>query len=388
GPRGHRPAPARARPGRCAAGRAGRPHRRPPAHPPDLDRPGPRARRPGGPGRRRGRRGAHRPPARRRPDRAAHRAARPLRGLPGQGEPARSVRTPRPARPRRGRAPPAVDRPRGRHPRPRLLPAAPRRGRRHRGEDRVTAPRACGRPGCDGTIDGGWCDTCGLAPAADAASGPATAAATPPGGSSTSTGGSRPTRRGSGRTSTGTSRRRLGAGLVEVPEVPRVDPASAILSDPQVPEDKRFCSTCHKPVGRSENGRPGRTEGFCPHDGTRFSFTPKLKPGTVVAGQYVVRGCLAHGGLGWIYLATDLNVDNRWVVLKGLLDSGDAHAVAAAVAERRFLAQVDHPNIVTIYNFVQHPDEEGTPVGYIVMEYVGGSSLKQLMEQRRRPDRT
>src|SRR5690606_37940557 len=132
----------------------------------------------------------------------------------------------------------------------------------------------------------------------------------------------------------------------------------------------------------------GRTEGFCPHDGTRFSFTPKLKPGTVVAGQYVVRGCLAHGGLGWIYLATDLNVDNRWVVLKGLLDSGDAHAVAAAVAERRFLAQVDHPNIVTIYNFVQHPDEEGTPVGYIVMEYVGGSSLKQLMEQRRRPDRT
>jgi serine/threonine-protein kinase PknG len=252
----------------------------------------------------------------------------------------------------------------------------------------VTAPRACGRPGCDGTIDGGWCDTCGLAPAADAASGPATAAATPPGGSSTSTGGSRPTRRGSGRTSTGTSRRRLGAGLVEVPEVPRVDPASAILSDPQVPEDKRFCSTCHKPVGRSENGRPGRTEGFCPHDGTRFSFTPKLKPGTVVAGQYVVRGCLAHGGLGWIYLATDLNVDNRWVVLKGLLDSGDAHAVAAAVAERRFLAQVDQPNIVTIYNFVQHPDEEGTPVGYIVMEYVGGSSLKQLMEQRRRPDRT
>jgi serine/threonine-protein kinase PknG len=75
-------------------------------------------------------------------------------------------------------------------------------------------------------------------------------------------------------------------------------------------------------------------------------------------------------------------------VLKGLLDSGDAHAMAAAVAERRFLAQVNHPNIVTIHNFVQHPDDDGTPVGYIVMEYVGGSSLKQLMEARRRPDRT
>jgi serine/threonine-protein kinase PknG len=258
----------------------------------------------------------------------------------------------------------------------------------------------CGRKGCDGTIDEGWCDTCGLAPTGDPASGPSTAPSTGPStapstgpssrpsGWSTSSGGSRPSRRGSGRTTTGSTRSRLGAGLVEVPAVPKVDPASALLTDPEVPEEKRFCSTCHKPVGRSKDDRPGRAEGFCPHDGTRFSFTPKLGPGTVVAGQYEVQGCLAYGGLGWIYLATDLNVENRWVVLKGLLNSGDAHAMAAAVAERRFLAQVNHPNIVTIHNFVQHPDEDGTPVGYIVMEYVGGSSLKQLMEARRRPDRT
>jgi serine/threonine-protein kinase PknG len=76
------------------------------------------------------------------------------------------------------------------------------------------------------------------------------------------------------------------------------------------------------------------------------------------------------------------------VVLKGLLDSGDADAMAAAAAEARFLAQITHPNIVTIHNFAQHPDDDGTPVGYIVMEYVGGSSLKQLLEARRRPDRT
>jgi serine/threonine-protein kinase PknG len=262
----------------------------------------------------------------------------------------------------------------------------------------------CGRPGCDGTVEDGWCDTCGLAPAGDAATGPSTAPSTgpptapstgpatapssQPSGWSTSSGGSRPSRRGSGRTTTSSARSRLGAGLVDVPAVPRVDPASALLTNPEVPEDKRYCSTCRKPVGRSKDDRPGRAEGYCPHDGTRFSFTPKLAPGTVVAGQYEVQGCLAYGGLGWIYLATDQNVENRWVVLKGLLNSGDAHAMAAAVAERRFLAQVNHPNIVTIHNFVQHPDEDGTPVGYIVMEYVGGSSLKQLMEARRHPDRT
>jgi serine/threonine-protein kinase PknG len=121
------------------------------------------------------------------------------------------------------------------------------------------------------------------------------------------------------------------------------------------------------------------TEGFCPNCRTRYSFSPKLVPGEVVAGQYEVLGCLAHGGLGWIYLARDRNVSDRWVVLKGLLNTGDADAMAAAVAEGRFLAQLEHPNIVRIYNFVQHASQrDGETAGYIVMEYVGGKSLKQI----------
>ena len=74
-------------------------------------------------------------------------------------------------------------------------------------------------------------------------------------------------------------------------------------------------------------------------------------------------------------------MSDRWVVLKGLLNSGDPDALAAAIAERQFLAQVEHPLIVEIYNFVTH---EGA--GYIVMEYVGGTSLKQLLKDRMRSD--
>ena len=177
---------------------------------------------------------------------------------------------------------------------------------------------------------------------------------------------------------------RLGAGLVDISPVPTRDPASAVLTDPQVAEGKRFCGNCERPVGRGHDGRPGLTEGFCPHCGTRFSFAPKLQPGDLVSGQYEVLGCLAHGGLGWIYLAMDQNLGNRWVVLKGLLNTGDAAAQEAAVAERRFLAEVEHPNIVGVYNFVQHPDAEtGEPTGYIVMEYVGGESLRQILLERR-----
>jgi serine/threonine-protein kinase PknG len=156
-----------------------------------------------------------------------------------------------------------------------------------------------------------------------------------------------------------------------------VDAASAIMKNPVVPEEKRTCPSCGSPVGRSRDGQPGRTEGFCAKCRNRFSFTPKLVAGDLVGGQYEVAGCLAHGGLGWIYLARDRNVSNRWVVLKGLLNSGDADALAAAIAERQFLAQVEHPLIVEIYNFVTHED-----AGYIVMEYVGGTSLKSLLKSR------
>jgi serine/threonine-protein kinase PknG len=166
--------------------------------------------------------------------------------------------------------------------------------------------------------------------------------------------------------------------------VPYRDPATAVLTNPQVPESRRFCGVCEQPVGRSRDGRPGLAEGYCAKCGTKFSFSPKLVTGEMVAGQYEVLGCLAHGGLGWIYLAMDHNLGKRWVVLKGLLNTGDEAAQEAAVAERRFLAEVEHPSIVGVYNFVQHADRQtGEQAGYIVMEYVGGQSLRQLLLDRR-----
>src|SRR5579862_8993139 len=234
-------------------------------------------------------------------------------------------------------------------------------------------------------IEDGYCMACGLAvaPALVPASVPASAGSTLAA-SGLAVSGLTSAGRSSRRTTGRSARGRLGAGLVEIPPVPYRDPASAVLADPQVPENRRFCGSCGQPVGRGKDGRAGLTEGFCRNCGTRFSFTPKLTPGELVAGQYEVLGCLAFGGLGWIYLARDRNVSDRWVVLKGLLNTGDADAMAAAVAERQFLAEVEHPNIVRIYNFVQHADyRTGEPAGYIVMEYVGGKSLKQILQEAR-----
>ncbi|MBQ0829215.1 serine/threonine-protein kinase [Streptomyces tagetis] len=288
-------------------------------------------------------------------------------------------------------------------------------------------PRACQRPGCGGMYEdmgGGelYCGVCGLAPVvAPPGHGDGSVGSLPTGttggaggagassgsgrGARTSSRSSRSRRsvsgrlvrsvsgrsvsvRSSGSAAGSSGRGRLGAGLVEVPAVPRPDPRAMVLERPQVPERKRFCSRaeCGAPVGRARGEQPGRTEGFCTKCGHPYSFVPKLRAGDVVHGQYEVAGCLAHGGLGWIYLAVDKAVSDRWVVLKGLLDTGDQDAMAAAISERRFLAEIEHANIVRIYNFVEHLDQRtGSLDGYIVMEYVGGKSLKEIANSRRTP---
>ncbi|MEV0171911.1 tetratricopeptide repeat protein [Streptomyces sp. NPDC050803] len=294
------------------------------------------------------------------------------------------------------------------------------------------AQQTCQRPGCGGSyedVGGGelYCDTCGLAPVVSTTGmvGSTPTGVTGGGKGGSGSGSSRSSSRSSSRTSSQSSksrrsvsgrlsrslsgrstsrsvsvrssgsaagasgRGRLGVGLVDVPDVPRPDPREMVLENPEVPERKRFCSRsdCGAPVGRARGDRPGRTEGFCTKCGHPYSFVPKLKSGDVVHGQYEVVGCLAHGGLGWIYLAVDRAVSDRWVVLKGLLDTGDQDAMAAAISERRFLAEIEHANIVRIYNFVEHLDQRtGSLDGYIVMEYVGGKSLKEIANGRRGTD--
>lgn len=245
----------------------------------------------------------------------------------------------------------------------------------------------CPTAGCRGTVlADGYCDTCGakgsVAPTALRAgegSSPVSAAVLSRPTGAFVTGSARGSRRTvSTRTSSRSRRSTIGAGVIDVPAAPPVDPSGVIMAVPEVAEEKRFCSACGAPVGRSSAGKPGRSKGFCSACRRPFDFEPKLAPGELVGGQYEVVGCLAHGGLGWIYLVKDTAVNDRWCVLKGLVDAGDEAAMAVAVAERRYLAEVEHPAIVEIYNFVTHAG-----AGYIVMEYVGGKSLKQLLKQRR-----
>ena len=251
----------------------------------------------------------------------------------------------------------------------------------------------CTRNGCSGNIDDGYCDTCGMAVlksqsaldialAATASQQPgrnhssqslkttvtSTATMTMTGtGSRPTSNRSRGTRR-SAPTLSKSSRRQLGAGLVSIPELPSTVPELSILASAKVPENKRYCAGCNVQVKRDK--------GFCTKCGQKYNFVPSLQPGDILGEQYEVKGAIAYGGLGWIYLGFD-RLLSRYVVLKGLLNSEDAASAAVALAERQYLAQVKHPNIVGVYNFVTQGSE-----GYIVMEYVGGKTLKEIRKER------
>lgn len=228
----------------------------------------------------------------------------------------------------------------------------------------------CRRPGCSGKIVDGVCEDCGRPPVGqsllkDNTGGIGTVGTA---GTAAATRGTT-SRRGTRSThGTVTTHSRLGGGLVSLPPLPNTDPLKLLIDRPEVPPSKRICPHCDKRVNRDE--------GFCPNCGDPYNFKASLKSGDMVAGQYEVKGPIAYGGMGWIYLGWD-NVLNRFVVLKGLLNARDETAAEAAVAERQFLAAVKNPRIVGIYNFVTHGTE-----GFIVMEYVGGRTIKSLRKER------
>jgi len=173
--------------------------------------------------------------------------------------------------------------------------------------------------------------------------------------------------------------------LTALPPLPdSTPPDDAEPDDPLVPERKRFCHECRKPAGRAAgNGEP---DNFCTNCGAPVSFRPPLRPGDVAADHFHIDRAIGHGGLGWVYRAWD-DVLKIPVVLKGLMDPDDPQGRQAATAELEALARAQHRNIVRVYRKIEHPlrrqRRDGslhtTEIDYIVMDYVPGRTLKELL---------
>jgi serine/threonine-protein kinase len=99
--------------------------------------------------------------------------------------------------------------------------------------------------------------------------------------------------------------------------------------------------------------------------------------GKTVAGRYVVKSLLGAGGMGAVYLATQEPL-GREIALKVMLSdlAGDDTAAMRFEKEARSISALNHPHIVTIFDFGR--TEDG--ILYIAMEYMRGRNLSEVIE--------
>ena len=96
---------------------------------------------------------------------------------------------------------------------------------------------------------------------------------------------------------------------------------------------------------------------------------------SVIGGRYVIDRKLGSGGEGAVYLAYD-QLLNRHVAIKSLHTGAEALTDASgAFNEAKRLASLQHPNIVTIFDFL--PSHENV---FVVMEFINGESLDNLSQ--------
>ncbi len=103
-----------------------------------------------------------------------------------------------------------------------------------------------------------------------------------------------------------------------------------------------------------------------------------LAPGTIVASRYEIIDKIGSGGMANVYRARDLKLD-RYVTFKVLREDfiNDDEFQARFNIEAQAAASLSNQNIVSVYDVGQEDS-----IYYIVMEYIDGLTLKDLIKRR------
>ena len=98
----------------------------------------------------------------------------------------------------------------------------------------------------------------------------------------------------------------------------------------------------------------------------------------MIAQRYQIKRLIGQGGMADVFLARDIILD-RNVAVKVLRgdNATDPVSLLRFQKEAMALASTSHPNIVEVYDVCV-----GEKSNYIVMEYVEGRTLKQLIAHR------
>ena len=103
-----------------------------------------------------------------------------------------------------------------------------------------------------------------------------------------------------------------------------------------------------------------------------------LSKGQKINNRYEIVKSIGEGGMANVYLANDKILDRKVAVkvLRGDLSSDDRF-IRRFQREALSVSNLSHPNIVEVYDV---GEEDGQY--YIVMEYIEGKTLKQLLKRK------
>jgi len=129
-----------------------------------------------------------------------------------------------------------------------------------------------------------------------------------------------------------------------------------------------------------------------------------LQPGTLLRDRYEILSLIGQGGMGAVYKASDRRLPGRLCAIKEILPLPGPGANALTHAQEQFLreastlARLDHPNLPKVSDYFAVADhtsdeQETGPASpamsrdYLVMDYVPGQDLHQVVQQARREQR-
>ena len=145
-------------------------------------------------------------------------------------------------------------------------------------------------------------------------------------------------------------------------------------------ESQRYCPACgtdlqlpDSPTGTAPRPLPQTPR----PDAKARGASDRFVPGTVLAGRYRIVGLLGRGGMGEVYRADDLKLEQP-VALKFLPRAleGDADRIERLYAEVRTARQVSHPAVCRVWDIGEAEGQH-----FISMEFVDGENLASLLRR-------
>lgn len=110
----------------------------------------------------------------------------------------------------------------------------------------------------------------------------------------------------------------------------------------------------------------------------------RLKDGAVLRGRYRVDGIVGKGGMGNVYMASDLRLPGRMCAIKEVQPEATAppemrkQEQSQFLREASLLARLDHPNLPKVSDFFTERGRD-----YLVMDFVAGKNLKEINDESR-----